>query len=107
MEMAMHNVAVGITQVQPITFAVSPEGAVGTYAASHPLPVAVDTVAVLPYVPQVILVDISLCVVCPYARTRPDTPVKQHRRDTDSSLTFKEIVSHLTFIASHESFATE
>lgn len=76
MEMAVHEVAIGVSQVHAVTFAVSPEGAVGTYAASHPLPVAIDFVAVLPYVPQVILIDVALCVVCPYARTRPDATVK-------------------------------
>ena len=67
-----------ITEMQARAFAVTPVLAVPAFANSGPAAVAHYLVAVLPHVPKVILVDVTLYVVATQARACRDTPVAKH-----------------------------
>lgn len=77
-EVAVNDVAVGVAQVHAVALAVTPERAVGTNAGLHPAAVTVLLETVLPHIPEIIGIDISLPIVCTDARASAYTAVEQH-----------------------------
>lgn len=72
MIIAVFQTAVGFTQMEAVAFTVAEHGAVGADAGAHPSAVAVELKPVLPHIPEIVGVDISLMIVCPDARTCTD-----------------------------------
>lgn len=60
---AVEQASVADAQVHAVALAVAPVVAVGTRAGLHPGAVAVRGKAVLPHVPEVVLIDVALAVV--------------------------------------------
>ncbi len=76
--MAVHQVAVGVAEVHAVAFAVAPERAVGAFARLHPFSVAIWLELILPYFPEIILIDISLPIISPDTGASPDSTVEKH-----------------------------
>lgn len=106
-QMTVHEIAVGIAQVHAVTFAKAPKRTVGTFATFHPVTVAVLAEAVLPHIPEIILVNIALPVVGADTRTCTDAAVKQYRGNAYACLTVEEIIPHFSFISCKESLTAE
>ncbi len=77
-QVAVHQVAVGVAEVHAVAFAVAPEGAVGAFACLHPGAVAIWLELILPYLPEIILIDIALPIISPDTGASPDSTVDKH-----------------------------
>ena len=88
----MHAVALTVTEVF----------AVGTLVTTHPFTIAVQHIAVLPYIHEVILIDVALIVVCADAGTGSDGTVGHHGAHADAGLTGEETVAHLAFVVAEK-----
>lgn len=75
--MAEDEGAVFVAKVHSVSVAVAEPFAVGTFAGAHPLSVAVRLEAILPDIHKIILRDIPLMVICPYARARRNRTIGQ------------------------------
>lgn len=75
--MAEDEGAVFVAKVHSVSEAVAEPFAVGTFACAHPLPVAVRLEAILPDIHKVILIDVPLMVIGPYARARRNGAIGQ------------------------------
>ena len=82
-----------VAQVHAVAFAVTPELAVSAFPLFHPAAVAILSESVLPYLPEIITIYISLPVVRADAGTRPDTAVQQNRTDGYTCGTFKKSIA--------------
>ena len=89
-----------------VALAIAEERAVGTFARAHPLAVAIWSKAAIPYLPEVICVDISLAIVCADACACRDCSVSEHRAHSNARLTSKEVVSHIALIRTQEALTT-
>ena len=93
----MHAVALTVAEVF----------AVGTLVTTHPFTIAVQHIAVLPYIHEVILIDVALIVVCADAGTGSDGTVGHHGAHADAGLTGEETVTYFTLVVTQEAFAGE
>ena len=82
-----------------------PHLTLGTLIALRPFTVAELREAVLPYIPEAIAVDISLGVVCAYARTSRDVAINANRRYIHTRVTHIEMVTHFALVAPQEALA--
>ena len=89
-----------------IALAILPHLAVGTFALLGPCAVAELLKTVLPHIPEVILVDITLCEVGPYARTSRYVAIDTYRGYAHASITFEGVGAYLQLVASQETLAT-
>ena len=92
----MHTIAPAIAEIL----------AVGTLAGAHPLSMAIGRIAVLPYLHEVILVDIALSVVGTNTGTGTNGTVSHHGTYCHTSLTREETIAHFALIVAEESLAT-
>ena len=98
-KMAMHQFPLSVAQMHTVALAIAPESAVGAFPGFHPVMVAVFFISVLPDFPEVVFIDITLPVVCAYARARPYPAVEKHRRHRHACLAVEEIVAHLPLVS--------
>lgn len=86
-EVTEQEFAVTVAQVHPVATTIAEVPAVGTLASTHPLTVAVGSIAVLPHLHEVILIDVPLGIVGPDAGTGGNGTVGHDGADGDASLT--------------------
>ena len=93
--MAKHERAIFATKVHASTFAVAEEFAVVARCKfAHPLAVAVWLEAVLPHIPEIVVVDIALVVLATHAGASRDAAVDEDRRYTHARSTMEQVVAH-------------
>ena len=92
-----------IAQMKAVAMAVAEEAARGAVAGAFPFVGAVGLVAVLPYIPELVFVDVALMVAGADAGTGSDSAVGHDGTYGDASLTEEGKVAHLTFVVAHES----
>ena len=91
--------------MQAGAFAVAPVLAGLAVADFCPTAVAHHLVAVLPHVPNVVLVDVSLDVVAAQARASRDTSVAEHGRDVYAGAAEERVVACVFLVTAEEPFA--
>ena len=96
-----------VVQVHTVSFTIAEHLAVGTGALSCPLAVAIDAETVVPNSHEVVFVDVSLMIVGADARAGRDGTVGKNRGGVDARVAEKQMVAHLTFVVSQETFASE
>ncbi len=94
-----------VTEVQAGAFAVAPVLAFFAVADFGPVAVAHHLVAVLPHVPEVVLVDVALDVVATQARTCRDAAVAKHGTDVHAGTAEERVVAGVLLVTAEESFA--
>ena len=104
-QMAEQQFPVAVAQMHTVTLTVTEIAARGTIVLLHPLTVAILLVTALPYIHEVILIDIALIVVGSDAGTGSDGTVGHHGAHADTRLTGEETVTHLALVVAEESFA--
>ena len=93
-------------QMHPSSFAESPPFTITAFACFCPAPITVWLEPVLPYIYEIIPVDVSLVKIRSYASTGRNTAVCQNRCYRKSGLTSENVVSDLSLVWAEESFAT-
>lgn len=101
--MAYHKLAFVVAQVEAVAVAVAEETARGAVVGAFPFIGAVGLVAVLPDIPELVLVDVALMVAGTDASTGGNGAVGHDRAHGDSSLTEEGEVAHLAFIVAYKS----
>ena len=91
--------------MQAGAFAVAPVLAFFAVADFGPAAVAHDLVAVLPNVPEVVLVDVPLDVVAAQARASGNAAVAKHGTDVHAGTAEERVVTGVLLVASEETFA--
>lgn len=81
MIMAMFDGAIFLTQMESVALAIAEHRALFADAGLHPPAVTEGTVAVFPYIPEVVFVDVSLRVVGSDAGTGAYGTVDKYRSD--------------------------
>jgi len=79
--MAEDEIAVIVSEVHAIALAVFPIFAIGAIAFTHPRSIPIEFESLLPDVHKVILIDIALMIICPYAGASGNTAVAKHGTD--------------------------
>ena len=87
MEMTKQQLAFFVAKVHPVASAVAEILTRSALTCFHPFAVAIGEVASLPYLHEVVLIDIPLMVVGTDAGTGADCAVGHHRAYGDASLT--------------------
>ena len=98
--------SVAVAEVHAVAEAIAPHLAVGTLAGLHPFPVTIHLKLVLPNIPKVVLIDISLMVVGTDAEASRNGAVGQDGGHIDASATRVIMVAHLALITSQKSVAS-
>ena len=91
--------------MQAGAFAVAPVFAFFAVADFSPTVVAHHLVAVLPYIPQVVFVDVTLDVVAAQARACRDAAIAKHRGYVHAGTAEERVVASVFFVAAEEAFA--
>ena len=94
-----------ISEVQTRTFAVAPVFTFFAIVNLGPAAVAHHLVAVLPYIPQVVLVDVALDVISTQARAGRNAAVTKHGRNVHASAAEERVVAGVFLVAPEEPFA--
>lgn len=84
--------------------AVAPGFAVAALACLHPAAVAVGLEAVLPDIPEIILVDVALVVVAAYAQTAGYGAVAQDGCYAYSCYAVEQVVTYQALVSAHKAF---
>ena len=92
----MHSVATAITE----------KTAVGAFTVVFPFIIAIRFKPFVPYLHEVVVVDVSLGVVASYAETSSYVTIATDAAYSDSCLTRKEVVSHFAFVVAQEAFTS-
>ena len=103
--MAGEQVTVVIVEVQAGPFAVAPHLTVFALAFLGPAAVAHYLEAVLPDLPEVVLIDIALVHVAAYRGTAADAAVAADAGHFDTTAAIEEMVADFLFVLSEETFA--
>ena len=106
LQVANHETAFVVAQVKAVAVTVAEETALGAVAGALPGVGAVGLVAVLPDVPELVLVDVALMIVGTDAGTGSDGAVGHDGADGDTRLAEEGKVAHLALVVAHESGAT-
>ena len=77
-EVAGEHLPTVTAQVHRATLAVTPDLALGTFIGFHPFAVTIRLEAILPYIPEIILVYIALMVVTANAKASRDGAVAEN-----------------------------
>lgn len=101
----MHQPPVIVPQMHAAAATKLPRLAVGTLAGMRPLAIAEREKTVLPYVPEVVVIDIALGVVGADARAAGYIAVDTDRGDGDTGGTHVEVVAHLSLVTAQETLA--
>ena len=94
-----------VPKVQAGAFAVAPVLAGLAVADFSPAAVAHHLVAVLPYVPEIVLVDVPLDVVPTQARASRNAPVAKHGTDVHTGPTEERVIAGFLLVAPEKPFA--
>ena len=94
-----------VSEVQAGAFAVAPVLAFFAVADFGPAAVAHHLVAVLPNVPEVVLVDVALDVVAAQARACGNAAVAKHGTDVHAGSAEERVVAGVLLVTAEESFA--
>ena len=94
-----------VVEVHAITFAVLPHFAIGTLALLGPATVAELLEAILPHIPEVILVDITLGEVGSYAGATRDIAIDTNGGDTHARMALKGVGAHTHLVAREKALA--
>ena len=84
--MAKHEIATAVAQVEAIALTVTKHVALGTLSTTHPFTVAILLEAILPHIPEAIMIDIALIVVATNAQAPRDGTIAPHARHGESRL---------------------
>ena len=104
--MAEHKGAFFAAEVHASTLAVAEEFAVVARCKfAHPLAVAVWLEAVLPHIPEIVVVDIALVVLATHTGASRNTAVNQDGCDTHACGAMEEVVAYLQLIIGHKALA--
>ena len=91
--------------MQAGTFAIAPVLAGLAVADLCPAAVPHHLIAVLPYIPKVVLVDVPLDVVAPQARAGRNAPVAKHGTDVHTGAAEEGVIAGFFLVAPEEAFA--
>lgn len=98
-EMAEHEGAVFAAEVHATAFAVAEQTTViARREPTHPCAIAIGHETVLPYIPEVIAVDIALIVLATNAGACRYTTVDEDRCDADTCRAVEEMIAHIAFV---------
>lgn len=102
---ADQKILIVIVEVHTIALAELPHLAVGTLALLRPTAVAELLEAILPHIPEVIAVDVSLGEVTTHRRASRDVTIHTNGCYADASVALKWASAHLHLIATYEALA--
>ena len=105
MVVAGEQVAVIVVEVQAGAFAVTPDFTVFTLAFLGPRAVAHHLEAILPHLPEVILVDVALAHVATHRGTAADAAIATDAGHLHTTATIEEMVAHLLLVLAKKPFA--
>ena len=104
--MTKHQTTIFSAQVHTIAFAEVEHFAVfARLCLSHPIAVAVLLKAILPHIPELIMVDIPLVVLTSDTGASRDTAIDENRGDGYACGTLVEMVAHLAFVVAKKALA--
>ena len=103
---AEEEVFVVIVEMHAVALAVLPHLTVGTLAPLRPGAVAELLEAVLPHIPEVILIYITLREVGAHACAARDIAINANGGYRNASIAHIEVVAHLGLVASQEALAS-
>lgn len=66
--MAHHHIAIGIAQMETVSLAVAEHVTVRANATLHPLAVAINIEAVVPHIPEAVVIDVALLIIASYTK---------------------------------------
>ena len=102
---AAEQLAVVVIEVQAGAFAVAPDFAVLALSFAGPRAVAHHLKTVLPHLPEIVLVYISLIHVTAHRGAAADAAVATDRSHLDATAAEEEVVAHLLLVLAEETFA--
>ena len=102
---AGQQVAVVVVEVEAGAFAVAPHLAVFALAFAGPTAVAHQLEAVLPDIPEVVPVNVSLVHVAAYRGASTDATVATDTCHLDTAAAVEEMVANLLLVVAQEAFA--
>lgn len=105
MVVAGEQVAVVVVEVEAGAFAVAPDFAVFAFAFLGPAAVAHHMEAVLPHIPEIVLVDIALVHVAAHGGAAADGAVATDAGHVDPAAAVEEMVAHLLLVLAEETLA--
>lgn len=105
MVVAVEQFAVVASQVHAAALTVAEHTAIGTFAPARPFAVAERPEAVLPHVPELIPVDVSLMIVGADRRAPRNGPVDPDRSHGDTRGTLVEMVADLGLVTAQKTLA--
>ena len=100
--MANHELAFVVAQVKAVAVAVAEETARGAVASALPRIGAVGLVAVLPDIPELVLINVALMVAGTDAGTGGNGTVGHDGAHGDAGLTEEGEVAHFAFVVAHK-----
>ena len=100
--MTDQQVAIVIVEVQAGAFAVAPDFAVFALAFLGPASVTHHLEAVLPHIPEVVLVDIALVHVAAHRGAAADSAVATYRSHLDTTAAVEEMVADTLLVGTEE-----
>ena len=104
--MAQHQLSIGIAQMHSIALTIAPHRTIGAIALTHPLSVTIFGKAILPHIPEIIFIDVSLMKICSDTRTSRDRAINKHRAYTHARITTEEMLTYIALIITQEALAT-
>ena len=105
-QMAEQQVALAITQMHSVALTIAEVGAILALALAHPFAIAIRSVAILPDVHKIVLVDVALIIVGADAGAGSYGAVGHYGAYADACLTGEEAVAHLTLVVAQKALAT-
>ena len=105
LQMAEKQTAVAVVQMHTVTLAVAEEGTVSTEPSLHPAAVAEGLETMLPYVHEIVAVNVALVVIGTDAGTGGNGTVCQDRGHTDAGVTGIETIAYLTLVIAEKALA--
>ena len=103
---AEHQILIIIVEMHSVTLAVLPHCAVGTLTLASPLPIAELCEAILPHIPEIVVIDIALSKVCADTCATRDISIHTNRSSRHTRITLKRSRAHRHFVASKKTLAT-
>lgn len=103
--MAEDETALAIAQVHAVAPAEPPIATVLAVVLAHPVALAIGQITVLPYVHEVVVIDIALMIVGTDAGTGGDGAVGHHGAYRHTCLTVEKHIANLTFVTTQETLA--
>ena len=100
--MAEDEFAFFVPEVHAATLAETPVLAGGAIVLFHPVPVAVGLKAVVPYIHEVVCIDIALVIIGADAGAGRYGAVRQHTRNAHAGIAEEEIVADVALVIAQE-----